>query len=127
MRLALHLLLAFTWGVIVQWPWGPYVFHAAAALGIIHLIAPWWSHFAFARPFHRAFLFGPMAFLVMDAGFVAYAWTRDLWSDLTIIAVGILAAGAIVGLLYSLLVMTLLDRFRARREAKKSGNDDRSG
>ena len=47
-----------------------------------------------------------------------YAWTNDLWSELTVIAVAILGAGAIVSLLYSLLVMTLLDRFRAKRDAK---------
>ena len=120
MRLALHLLVAIAWAVIVQWPWGLYVFHAVAALGILHVLSPWWCHFAFARPFHRAFLVGPLALFVLDAGFVLYAWTNDLWSELTVIAVAILGAGAIVSLLYSLLVMTLLDRFRTKRDAKKA-------
>lgn len=120
MRLALHILAAVTWAVIVQWPWGTYVVHAVAALGIIHVIAPWWCHFAFARPFHRAFLFGPLAFLVIDAAFLLYAWTRELWSDLTIIVVAVIGAGAIVGLFYSLLVMTLLDRWRTSREKRNS-------
>lgn len=119
MRLALHILVAIAWGVIVQWPWGIYVFHAVAALGILHVLAPWWCHFVFARPLHRAFLFGPLALLLLDAGFCVYAYATDLWSEVTIIAVAVLGAGSILGLLYSLLVMTLLDRFRARREAKK--------
>lgn len=123
MRLALHLLAAITWGVVVQWPWGSYVFHAIAALAILHLLAPWWFHFAFARPFHRAFLFGPLALLAIDAGFVFYAWTRELWSDLTIVVVAVLGAGAVLGLLYSLLVMTLLDRWRARRDRERPARD----
>ena len=129
MRLVLHLIAAITWGVIVQWPWGTWVFHAVGALAVIHIVAPLWFHFAFARPFHRAFLFGPLALVAIDGGFVVYAWTRELWSDLTIIVVAVLGAGTVISLLYSLLVMTLLDRFRARRDRKRaaSGNDGRGG
>lgn len=125
MRLALHVLVAITWGVIVQWPWGVYVFHAVTALAVIHVLGPWWFHFAFARPLHRAFLFGPLAFLAMDAGFLFYAWSRSLWSDLTIIVVAILGVGAVISLFYSLLVMTLLDRWRARRERERQSADKR--
>jgi hypothetical protein len=120
MRLSLHILTAIAWAVIAQWPWGPYVLHALATLGVIHVAAPFWCHFAFARPFHRAFLFGPISLAAIDAGFVLYAWSTDLWSDLTIIAVIVLAAASALALLYSLLVMTLLDYARTKRQTPKN-------
>ena len=127
MRLVLHLIAAITWGVIVQWPWGTWVFHALGALAVIHIVGPFWFHFAFSRPFHRAFLFGPLALAALDAGFLVYAWRGGLWADLTGIVVAVLAAAAIVSVLYSLLVMTLLDRLRARRDRKRASGNDRSG
>ncbi len=127
MRLALHLIAAITWGVLVQWPWGTWVFHALGALAVIHIVAPFWFHFVFARPFHRAFLFGPLVLAALDAGFVLYCWRGELWADLTMIVVAILGAGTIVGLLYSLLVMTLLDRWRSRRDRTRAPSDELRG
>jgi hypothetical protein len=118
--LLLHLLAAFAWGLIVQWPFGPWLFHAFAALAILHVLSPFWFHLTRIRPMHRAFLFGPFALAVLDGAFLVYAWRDELWRDLTVVFVPVLGGIAIVALLYALLVMSLLDRWRTRREAKRA-------
>ena len=126
MWLILHLLAAFAWGVIVQFPWDGWAFYALGALVIIHLLAPFWFHVSSQPPLHRAFLFGPFMLAGIDAIFLGWALRDALWGDITFIIVTILAAGGALLLLYSLLVMTLLDRWRANRErrrADRSGND----
>jgi hypothetical protein len=120
MRIVLfHALIAVAWAWIAQWPWGGYLFHTFAAIGVFHALAPFWFHFSGVRPFHRAFLFGPLALAAIDAMFLLYAWRGQIWSDLTYVFVPILGAIAAVALLYALLVMSLLDGWRTRREAKK--------
>jgi hypothetical protein len=122
---AFHAIVAIVWAWIAQWPWGMYLFHGLAGLGVAHLIAPWWFHFLGGRPLHRAFLFGPLALATIDAAFLVYAWRSNLWSDLTVVFVPILGALAAIALLYSLLVMSLLDGRRERREAKKKQTTER--
>jgi hypothetical protein len=117
--LLLHVIAAIAWGIVVQWPWGRFLFHAFIALGAIHLLAPWWFHLSRVTPFHRAFLVGPLALAAIDAGFLFYAWRSDIWSDLTVVFVPVLAGVAALALLYGLLVMSLLDRWRTRRAEKK--------
>lgn len=120
MRIVLfHAIIAVAWAWIAQWPWGGYVFQMFAAIGVAHAVSPFWFHFSGVRPFHRAFLFGPLALAGIDAVFLLYAWRAQLWSDLTVVFVPILGAVAAIALLYSLLVMSLLDGWRTRREAKK--------
>src|SRR5688572_13589017 len=100
MVLVLHVLAAIAWGIVVQWPWGRFLFHVFIALGAIHLIAPWWFHLSRGdTPFHRAFLFGPLALAMIDTGFLFYAWRGDIWSDLTIVFVPVLAGVAALALL----------------------------
>src|SRR5262245_43700947 len=116
---AFHVVVALVWAWIAQWPWGAWLFHALAGIGVAHAIAPFWFHFSGPRLFHRAFLFGPLMLAGIDAAFLLYAWRGQLWSDLTIVFVPILAAVAGIALGYSLLVMSLLNGWRERREAKK--------
>ena len=116
MTLILHLLAAFTWGVIIQWPWGAWVFHAIGALAIIHLLSPFWFHVGTKPPLHRAFLFGPLALAFLDALFLFVAWRDYLWGDITFIVVAVIGSAAALALIYSLLVMTILDRWRTNRE-----------
>jgi hypothetical protein len=117
--LLFHVIAAIAWGVVVQWPWGRFLFHALVVIGVMHLLAPWWFHLSRVTPFHRAFLYGPLALAAIDAGFLLYAWRGDLWSDLTVVFVPVLAGIAALALLYALLVMSLLDRWRTRRAEKK--------
>lgn len=121
MALALHILVAISWSILVQWPWGVWVFHALAAIGVFHLLAPFWFHAArpAAQPFHRAFLFGPFALAAIDAAFLFYAWRGGIWADLTFVIIVVLSAGAFALMLYGLLIMVLLDRWRASRENRK--------
>jgi hypothetical protein len=116
--LLLHIVVALLWAWIAQWPWGMYLFEAVIAIGVAHLVSPVWFHFVGPRPFHRAFLCGPLVLAGIDAAFLLYAWTNDLWSDLTVVFVPVLAACGAIALLYALLVMSLLDGWRTRREKR---------
>jgi hypothetical protein len=120
--LALHILAAIAWSVLVQWPWGVWVFHALLALGVIHLIAPFWFHLARPQkqPFHRAFLFGPLVLAVLDGAFLLYAWRGEIWADLTVVIVPILSAASFALMLYGMLIMLLLDRWRTSRNERKN-------
>jgi hypothetical protein len=121
--LALHFITALLWGVIVQWPFGGFALQALIGLAIVHLLAPFWFHLSNVRPFHRVFLYGPIVLAVIDAGFLYYALREEIWRDLTVVFVPILAAASVLALLWSLLIMGLLFRWRDNRETKKRDAD----
>lgn len=124
MILALHVLAAIAWTVVAQWPWGVSLLYAAGAQIVIHLLAPFWFHVSNVRPFHRAFLYGPIVLALIDGVFLYYAWSRDLWWDLTVVFVPLLGAGAVIALLYNMLVMGMLAKWRASREEAKKRDAD---
>lgn len=119
MSLVYHLIVAIAWAVVAQWPWGVSVIYAVGAQVVLHLLAPFWFHLANVRPFHRAFLYGPLVIALIDGAFLYYAWRNELWWDLTVVFVPLLGAGAVVTLLYGMLVMGMLAKWRANREARR--------
>lgn len=90
------------------------MFYALGALAVVHLAQPLWSLWVDkARPLHRAFAFGPLAMFAADVAFLVAAWKRDSWGDLTVAFVPLLAGGAVLALVYSAAVMTIVRRSRS--------------